>query len=198
LQVPGQEAQPLAGLHRRTGQDDAVHLLVPKRLHGGGHGQIRLAGARRAHADGDGVLQDGLDILLLTDGLGLDGPALGADAQYVAGELGDLGLLAAAHQADDVADVLLPDGLPPRREGQQGLDGLAGQHGVLRLALHPELPVPVHHRDGELLLQQADVLVKGAKNIHGLLQPLNADSLFQGITPVSPGHQPPDSSVGSV
>ena len=48
------------------------------------------------------------------------------------------------------------------------------------------------------LLQQADVLVKGAKNIHGLLQPLNADSLFQGITPVSPGHQPPDSSVGSV
>ena len=47
-------------------------------------------------------------------------------------------------------------------------------------------------------IKKSDIAVKGPEDIHGLLQPLDADSLFQGITPVSSGHQPPGSSVGSV
>ena len=59
----GQEAQVLAGLHRRPGEDDPVDLLGPEVGHGGGHGQVGLAGARRPHPQGDGVLLNGLDIL---------------------------------------------------------------------------------------------------------------------------------------
>ena len=45
LEIPGQEAQPLPGLHGGAGENDAVDLLVPEGRHGGGHRQIGLAGA---------------------------------------------------------------------------------------------------------------------------------------------------------
>ena len=64
-QVAGQEAEPLAGLDRRAGEDDALDLLGLQRLHGHGHGQPALAGAGRAEAEGDDVLADGVDVALL-------------------------------------------------------------------------------------------------------------------------------------
>ena len=73
LQIAGQEAQPLPCLHRRAGEDDAVDLLVPEGGHGGGHRQVGLAGARRADAQGDGVLLDGVHIPFLAQVLGLMG-----------------------------------------------------------------------------------------------------------------------------
>ena len=117
----------------------------------------------------------------MPDGLGLDGPALGGDAENVAGQLGDFLLLPRPDHADHIPDILLGNGLPPAGEGQESLDGLAGQGHVLRLALHPELALPVDNGDGELLLQKADVLVKGPEEVHGLFQPLDADSLFQCV-----------------
>ena len=133
-------------------------------------------------------MQHRLDILLLPDGLGLDRAAFGGDAQHIPRQLGDLRLFSRPDQADHIAHILLPDGLTPGGERQQSLNGLAGQHGIFRLAIHPQLSIPVHHAHAELLLQKAHVHVKGPKDIHGLLQPLNADSLFQiCFTPVCLG-----------
>ena len=50
------------------------------KCHGSSHGKVGLARTGRTHAAGDGVLLDGLHVVLLAHGLGLDGLALGGDA----------------------------------------------------------------------------------------------------------------------
>ena len=99
--------------------------------HRGGHCQIGLAGARRADAQGDGILLDGLHIPLLAQGLGLDGLSFGGDAEHVLGQGADLVLVARPHQVDDVAHILFVDGFPLGREGEQTLDGLHAVHDGL-------------------------------------------------------------------
>ncbi len=54
-QVAGEKAQAFAGLHRRAGEHDALHRAALERIHRTGHGEIRLAGAGRADAEGDVV-----------------------------------------------------------------------------------------------------------------------------------------------
>ena len=54
-EVAGQEAEALAGLDRRAGEDDALHLLGLQRLHRHGDRQPALAGAGRAEPEGDDV-----------------------------------------------------------------------------------------------------------------------------------------------
>ena len=193
LQIAGQEAQPLAGLHRRTGEDDAVHLLFPEGLHCRRHRQIRFAGTGGAYADGNGIFQHRRDIFLLAQRFRLHRAALGGDAQHIPRQLADLLLFAGADHVNDIADVLLSQRLPPGGQGQHGLHRFGGVHHVLRLAADPQLAVPVGHRHIKFLFQQADVLVKGAENIDCLLHPLNADPLFHAITPKSY----PDAPSGS-
>ena len=55
-EVAGQEAEPLAGLDRGPGEDDAVDLLGLQRLHRHRHRELALAGAGRADAEGDDVV----------------------------------------------------------------------------------------------------------------------------------------------
>ena len=74
-QGAGQEPEPLAGLDGRTGEDDPVDLLGLQRLHRLGHRQVGLARAGRADAEDDGVVVDGVDVALLVQRLGPDGPA---------------------------------------------------------------------------------------------------------------------------
>ena len=74
-EVAGQEAEPLARLDRRPGEDDAVDLLGLQRLHRHGHRQPALAGAGRADAEGDDVVADGVDVALLAARLRPDGAA---------------------------------------------------------------------------------------------------------------------------
>ena len=54
---PGRKPEPLARLHRRSGQDDPVDLVGLQGLHAQGHGQVRLARAGRADAEGDDVVR---------------------------------------------------------------------------------------------------------------------------------------------
>ena len=56
-EVAGQEAEPLAGLDRGPGEDDAVDLLGLQRLHRHRDGEPALAGAGGADAEGDDVLR---------------------------------------------------------------------------------------------------------------------------------------------
>ena len=65
MMSPGKKPQALAGLDRRPREDDAVDVLGLQRLHRHRHGQPALAGARRADAERDDVLADGVDVALL-------------------------------------------------------------------------------------------------------------------------------------
>ena len=84
-EVAGQEAEPLARLDRRAGQDDAVDLLGLEGLHGQGDGQVALARAGRPDPEGDDVVADGVGVALLAARLGPDRTAPGR-AQHLGGE----------------------------------------------------------------------------------------------------------------
>ena len=73
---PGRKPEALARLDRGARQDDTVHLALAERRDRRGDGEVRFARTCGADADGDGVFQNGLDVFLLSDGLGLDGAAL--------------------------------------------------------------------------------------------------------------------------
>src|SRR5436189_155378 len=61
--------------HRRTGQDDPGHVAVLERLHRRGHRQIGLPRSGRPDGEGHRVLPDGVDVLLLAQGLRGDRPS---------------------------------------------------------------------------------------------------------------------------
>ena len=84
-QVAGQEAEALAGLDRRAGEDDPLHLLGLQRLDGHRDGEPALAGAGRADPERDHVAADRVDVPLLAGGLRPDGATLRA-AHDVVGE----------------------------------------------------------------------------------------------------------------
>ena len=134
----GQEAEPLARLDRRPGQDDPVDLLGLQRLHRLGHRQVGLAGAGRADAEDDGVLVDRVDVALLAQRLGADGaPAPGEDVerQHLGGPLGGALLehadgapdgvggqrLALLDQLEQLGEEALGEGVVGRRAGDGDL-----------------------------------------------------------------------------
>ena len=67
-QVAGQEAEPLAGFHRRARQDDAVDLLALEHLHRVRDREPGLAGAGGAGAEHQRVALQGADIGVLRGG----------------------------------------------------------------------------------------------------------------------------------
>ena len=78
VEVARQEAELLPRLDGRTREDDASDFLLAQRVDGHRHREVRLAGTGRADAEGDGVLADRVDVVLLTGGLGTDGSCRGA------------------------------------------------------------------------------------------------------------------------
>ena len=89
----------------------------------------------------------------------------------------DLLLLPGPDQLEHIAHILLLDGLAPGGQGHQVLNGLHGVHHLLRvLPGHLQLGVPAHHRDPQLMFNQTDILVKGAKDADGVLQTLQVDA----------------------
>ena len=72
VEIARQKAERLAGLDRRAGEDDARNLAFAQRGQRHGHGQIGLARAGRADAEGHVVAADGIEVFLLPDGLGGD------------------------------------------------------------------------------------------------------------------------------
>ena len=78
-QVAGQEAEFLAGLHRRAHQQQTLHAVRLQRLDRAGHRQISLAGAGRAHAEIDVVAGDRVQVARLVCAAALDHAALDPD-----------------------------------------------------------------------------------------------------------------------
>ena len=76
---------------------------------------------------------------------------------------------------------------PRAGEGEQALDHLGGLvHGLVLLPADFQLVVPAHHPDGQFLLNDANVLVEGAKDVNGILHPFNAYRLLDHGSPFSP------------
>ena len=71
-QVARQESEPLAGLDRRTGEDDPVHLPPAERGGGQRDREERLTRASGADSERDRVVADRVHVALLVDGLGRD------------------------------------------------------------------------------------------------------------------------------
>ena len=78
--VAGQEAEALAGLHRRSGEDDAADLAGLEGLDGQGHGQVRLARPGRPDPEGHDVGRDGVGVGLLARRLRAGRPGPGTTA----------------------------------------------------------------------------------------------------------------------
>jgi hypothetical protein len=130
---------------RSPGQDDPLDLLGLQRLDGGGHGQVALARAGRADADGDGVPGDGVDIALLAGALRPDAAAPGALQHLVGQHLGRA--LAGAHDVDRLRQGGGRGQVPGAQQPDLLLDQPAGLAGG----------GPV---DGELVAAQEDVGVR--------------------------------------
>ena len=178
LQIAGQEAQPLPRFDGGAREDDAVDALGAEGGDRLRHGEIGLARAGGADAEGDRVLLDRVEIAALADGLGLDGLALGRDAHDVAGELADLLLASFADELEDVAHVLLGDLLSLCGELQKAGERLLRLHDGLRLAGDVDLRVPVRDVDAVLRLDEAEVLVKRAEDADDVLNAVNLYRLF--------------------
>ena len=67
LQVARQEAEALARLDGRARQNDAAHFFVAQGGDGHDDGQVRLARARRADAERDGIMADRVEIEALSE-----------------------------------------------------------------------------------------------------------------------------------
>ena len=106
---------------------------------------------------------DGADVGGLTHRLGLDGLPGGGDADHVPGQIVDLLLLSLEHQLEDVADVLLVDGLSPCAQGEKGLDGLLRIHDLLRFPGNAQFFLSDDDLHVQFPFDQADIFVKGAE-----------------------------------
>ena len=146
----GQEAEPLAGLDRGPGQDDAGDLLGLQRLHRLGDGEVGLAGAGRADAEDDRVLVDGVDVALLVQRLGTD--VLAAPRQDVQAEhLGRAGPGVGGEDAERAADRVRGEVLAGLDQFEQLLEQADGDGVVGRRA-----------GDGDLVAADVDVAVEAA------------------------------------
>ncbi len=157
-----QEPEALPRLHGRPGQDDPVDVLRLQRLHGLRHREVGLAGAGRADAEHDRVLVDRVDVPLLVQRLGPDGPsAVGQDvhAQHVGRALVRLG----AEHADRPLDGLRGDALAGADDRGQLVEEPLGHGHLGRLAAERDLVAADVDVGLEVLLDQGEVLVAGAQ-----------------------------------
>ena len=166
-QRAGQEAESLTGLDRRASKHNARNPLSLQRLNRLGDSEVGLAGARRADAEDDRVLVDGIDVVLLVHGLRSNRAT--TIAQDVRAQ--DLGRpLARAQKGDGSFDVLDAQRLSSaqKREhlAKQDLDqGDVGRSSGDRdlIASHQDVGIT------ERCLDQAQVLITRAKKSnHGL------------------------------
>ena len=163
-EAAGKEAEVLAGLDGGAGEDDARDALAGQGVDGLGHGQVGLAGAGGADAEGDRGFLDGVGVGLLAEGLGADGAAVGGE-DVVGEDLGGAG--GGLQQADGALDGVRGQGRAGAGDvdelGEQDDDGVDAGGGAGDGdggAAHVDVDV------SEALLDGAQDLVPGAQEGH--------------------------------
>ena len=106
----------------------------------------------------------------MPQGLSLNWLAFGGDTDYIAGQLNNLILSSFLYQLDDVAHILFIDDLSLGSQGHQILNCLDGINDPLWVFIcHFEYRVSAYCRNPHFMLDNADIFIKGAKDIDGLL-----------------------------
>ena len=178
LQITGQKTQFLPCFYRRAGQHDAGHLLGLEGLYGHSYGEVGLTGARRADTKGDGIVPDGIQVFLLAQRLGPDGPPFDRNRYKILGQFPHPFLSAVMGQADAVAHSLILQRGMVLDQKKHAFHRAAGRRYVGRFAGEPELCAPADGRNGELVFQQPDVPVAVAKDRRGDLYTIQFNVLF--------------------
>ncbi len=165
VQRAGQEAEPLAGLDGRPGQDDPVDLLGLQRLDGLRHGEVGLAGAGRADAEHDGVGVDGVHVPLLVEGLGPDRPP--PRRQDALGQhLGRVQFADLAGHADDALDGVLGEALAGADDGHHLGEHLGALGNAFRGAVQRDLVAADVHIGVQRALEDAEETVTRPDDVH--------------------------------
>ena len=159
-EVAGEEAQFLAGLDRRAGEDDPAHRLAVEGLDRDRHGEPGLPGARRADAEHQVVRPERADVLQLAEAAGADRlPRRGGDDR-VHEVLAERGAGVLAEDADGGADIGHPvplAGLPV--EGGEPVERGGEERDPVLRAFRQQHLAAARQREAEGVLQRAEVPV---------------------------------------
>jgi hypothetical protein len=148
-EIAGQEAEALAGLDRRPGDDQPVDRAGEEEARPVGHGQEGLAGAGRTEAEDQVVVVHRLQVLRLGDGLGGHG-APAADGEARGGGAG-------AGLVDGHAHVGLGHFQAGVGPGGQGLHGLPRAPAALGVAVEGDAAARCFDQHTEGILDQGRV-----------------------------------------
>ncbi len=159
VEVPRQEPEALARLHRRPRQDDARHVATHEGVDGHRHREERLAGPGGADAEHHVVLVDGVDVPLLAHGLGRDPLLAGRHRDGVGEDRLDVGVLVAGEHPGGRAHFHGPHGRAgPHQLGQLGQGALGLLHLALA-ALQHHVVAARDDADFELGFERAEMVV---------------------------------------
>ena len=159
MRSPGRKPSFFAGFHGGAHEDDALDLVFFHRVGGGGHGEIGFAGAGRAEAEDDVVVQEGADVAVLARGAPADAAAFGVQIVLrrfgflLMGRVGGFGF----HGGE--ADVVFVD-FAVLGEFGEGFEGAAAGVGVC--AGEGEVGKAAARLDAEGFAQGGKVGIEGA------------------------------------
>ena len=146
LQVAGQEAEALAGLHGRAGEDQPLHLALLEHAHGQDRGQEGLAGAGRSQGQGEVMAFHRLHVGLLAQGAGAQQLAALAAGQHLLGQSTVVFAPAAVEGLQGGVEIHLAELLALLPEGPQQLDQGGGALQLAGSGPHREIQTPQHDR----------------------------------------------------
>ena len=125
-EVAGQEAEALAGLYSRSGEDDAAHLVSAEGKDSHGDSQECLAAAGGAFGERHIVALYGGDVFLLAQSSCAYRFAAVGGEQHIAKETVEGFFLAVLYHLDGIAHLLCREAGASPDEGEQGGDGRDG------------------------------------------------------------------------
>ena len=184
LQRAGKKPERLPRLDDGARQHDASDLLALQGGDGHRHGEVGLAGARRADSEGDGVLAYRVDVALLAGGLGPDGAPAEGEQDVVRQHLHARG--AVAHAVDEQVDVVGREPVARLDEADHAREDRGGELDLSRVAGEADVVAAHGHHGVECPLDAAKQRVGGPHELGRVY------GVWDGQTNVGGFHAPPE------
>ena len=185
LHAAGEKPEPLARLDGRPREDDPLDLLLHQRADRQRHRQVGLAGPRRPDAEHDVVLADGVDVALLGQALGGDGPRAAGDQDRVVEDVAQVDAAVGAQRDGRAADVLRADRRAGAGHAVELLDQAARDDDVVPRADDGQIVAAAVDLRAGLTLDQLEVRVPLAEERQG--DPVVLQSQALGDQPLGDG-----------